>query len=169
MPTQISFRGRLMWAMKVTGSSMTFDGQGVGDCLHCADDTYDWNTAMSEWISNVNGLEFSVTGQTQSGLGGYTDWRMPTQIELLSIVDMNEGECAGPTVACPPTCVPCINPLFGPSVTQGEDSDPDIIMWSSTTHDTLADRGFAVNFIGPAEYVRLKSQSHFVRAVRNIR
>jgi hypothetical protein len=81
----------LMWEKKVAGSG----------CLHCVHDTYYWKAAMSEWISEVNGYTDDDTGRSQSGLGGHTDWRLPTLAELLTIEDCNFS--------------PCIHPIFGPT------------------------------------------------------
>ena len=52
----------LMWEKKEAG----------GSCLHCANDTYPWRDALSEWLSEANGLVASADFQV--GLGGHSDW-----------------------------------------------------------------------------------------------
>ena len=97
----------LMWEKKV-------DGTG---CLHCVLDRYTWFEAMGDLISEVNGFTFSGK-MTQSGLAGHSDWRIPTVLELESIMippNIN--------VLCPQRI--CIDPIFGPT---------DIrFYWSSST------------------------------------
>ncbi|MDA2918591.1 DUF1566 domain-containing protein [Desulfobacterota bacterium AH_259_B03_O07] len=133
----------LMWEKKVAGSG----------CLHCVDDVLGWNTSMSDWISEVNGPTDDSTGSTQSGLGGFTDWRIPTLAELLTILDLSEGMCG-------PGTGPCINPIFGPTIETG--------YWTSTTLASNASNVWGVNFFigGVAEFS--KSFGDNVRAVRTI-
>ena len=75
-----------MWEKKVAGSG----------CLHCVDDVYTVSQSGA-WISEVK----------QSGLGGFTDWRIPTLEELLTILD--RGRCHDDEPD------PCISPIFGPT------------------------------------------------------
>jgi hypothetical protein len=81
----------LMWEEKVEGS----------DCLHCVIDKPTWGFAMSEWLSQLNGL----AGEGE-GLGGYSDWRIPPKNELETIIDLG-------------ACRPCLDPAFGASATTG--------------------------------------------------
>src|SRR5262245_27058122 len=124
----------LQWEQKVAGSG----------CLHCVDDTYTWAAAMSEFISQVNGTSFPV----QTGLGGHSDWRLPTAFELSRIT-------AGPA----PCAVPCINPVFGPTIAG--------FYWSSTTYESdgsLAWGEFFSSVPGPG--LDFKTNAFPVRAVR---
>jgi len=136
----------LMWEKKVAGDSFSFDRQGIGSCLHCVDDRYDWNTAMSEWISTVNGHTNDITGSAQSGLGGDTDWRIPTLAELLTIVD-----CGSP---------PCIDPIFGPTAAS--------FYWSATTNANFPGFAWFVDFDDGNVVFLSKDFSAHPRAVRNI-
>ncbi len=123
----------LMWEKKVAGSG----------CLHCASDLYDWYTAMSDWIPEVNG--WSADGSTQAGLAGHTDWRMPTNAELQTILDCGFG-------------IPCIDPIFGPTQSDG--------YWSSTTTADFPDFAWRVFFGGGGVNGDGKSTYNWVRAVR---
>src|SRR5262245_51961861 len=53
--------------------------QGSG-CLLCSD-LRTWSNAMGDWISQVNGLIID-NGSNEPGLGGHSDWRVPTVQEL---------------------------------------------------------------------------------------
>ncbi len=64
----------LMWEKKVAGGS----GQNCIDNLHGVEAACDWHSAMSEWLSRVNGLSDKEDGSDQKGLGGHTDWRLPS-------------------------------------------------------------------------------------------
>ena len=83
----------LMWEQK---------GDGAG-CLHCVDDTYTWDEAVGDWLSEVNGL--STDGATQSGLAGNNDWRLPSATELASIL-LDVFPCA---------TSPCADAKIGPT------------------------------------------------------
>jgi hypothetical protein len=80
-----------MWEKKASGGR----GQNCVDNLHGVMAICDWNTAMSEWLSRLNGLSDAADGSDQKGLGGYTNWRLPTQAELKSLLDSNAGSCGG--------------------------------------------------------------------------
>jgi hypothetical protein len=123
----------LMWEKKVAGSG----------CSHCVDDLYDWYTAMNDWISEANG--WSGDGSTQSGLGGHTDWRMPTSAELQTILDCSFG-------------LPCIDPVFGPT--------QSYYYWSSTTYSGIPDNAWDVGFYNGYVLYDYKLDNGFVRAVR---
>jgi hypothetical protein len=83
-------------------------------------------------------------------LGGSTDWRLPTQKELHSLVDYNSGYSAG---------YPTIKEPFG-----GYDG----FYWSSTTYASYAGGAWGVNFSAhlAAYGFAVKTGSYYVRAVR---
>ncbi len=93
----------LMWEKKILGAA----------CLHCVEDFYTWFDAMSDWISEVNG--HTDDPDIQAGLGGHTDWRLPAIVELQTLL-------LEPFPSCDTR--PCIDPIFGPTVSSG--------YWSST-------------------------------------
>jgi hypothetical protein len=112
-------------------------------------------------IDNVTGLMWqkaSSPGQyvhTQAvaycptlTLGGRTDWRLPSQIELLSIVDYGVGD-------------PSINSTYFPST-------PGSGFWSSTVVTGVSTTAWSVSFGDGLTYSidNLKSIPAFARCVR---
>jgi hypothetical protein len=107
------------------------------DGIHDKDDRYTWYNALNVFIARLNADQY----------GGYSDWRIPTQRELLSIVnydnynpaiDMNAFPntipsyyWAYPTYADNPGGSSCINFLYG------HDFDLD----NTTTYYVRAVRG----------------------------
>lgn len=147
----------LMWEKKMPGGS----GQNCVENLHGVKALCDWNTAMSEWLSRMNGLSDEADGSDQKGLGGYTDWRLPTQAELKSLLDSNAGSCGGSEG-------PCIDAAFAPTGTEQG-------YWSATTATAFPKRTWAVHFghgfLGtPAKSVTRPAKAtpygKYVRAVR---
>src|SRR4029453_2639143 len=104
----------LVWEKKTTegGSGRNSDDRQDGDNI------FDWWGAPgnnegprclendTSWIGKVNTEAFA----------GFTNWRVPTREELLSIVDTSVAMCG--------RALPCIDPIFGP--TQASE------YWSST-------------------------------------
>jgi len=125
----------LMWEKK--------DDFGV---LHDKDNTYTWAVAMSDFISQING--FSANGTAQTGLGGHSDWRLPTSAELQTIL------------LAPYPCLtsPCIDSTFGPTAASG--------YVSSTVHSVFPWNYWGIGFgngqVGPVD----KTFPYHVRAVR---
>jgi len=143
----IDTQTNLMWEKKTTAVG---SGENLGD-LHDVDNLYTWCQATgnkegprclnnpSSWIGEVNAAAFA----------GFSDWRVPTSEELLTIVDRNVMTCdRGPA---------CIDPLFGAT----EPFD----YWSSK--EVSPNVAWIGNF--PRGILRFgtKSDGAHVRAVRN--
>lgn len=141
--TVSDFDKGLMWEKKVAGSSSANDVVGVGNCLHCVDDGYHWGAAMAEWASAVNGRTDSSISQT--GFAGHTDWRLPTNVELQTILDCSSGP-------------PCIDPIF--VFTKSS------VYWSASTWVLDPGRAWNVNFSDGDVRVDVKANTFHVRAVR---
>lgn len=112
-------------------------------------DQISWYDAMGNFISNLNGQ--TVFGPEQTGLGGHSDWRLPTTAEILSI--------RAPTGSCFPP--PCVDPIFLPHAV----SD----YWASTTFASDASQAVCVDFYiwnGSGLCMSGKVNGHSVRAVR---
>ncbi len=78
------------------------------------------------------------------------DWRLPSIVDLLGIVDEGASGCG--------TGSPCINPTFGP--TQAA------FYWSATTRSDFTPNAWGVNFDGGGLLNLGKTEFHYVRAVR---
>src|SRR5262245_44714164 len=62
----------LQWEKKVIGVSTGFDSQGIGNCLWCVGDVYNWNVAMSDWLSTLNGRIDNVSLFKTVGFAGHS-------------------------------------------------------------------------------------------------
>ena len=93
-----------------------------------ADNTFTLEGAAAAAASLTGTSTNGTTLTPVPGGGSHTDWRSPTIIELLTIVDTT-------TVACQ-VGGPCIDPIFGLTV--------PAFYWASTTDD--GSTGFLVNF-----------------------
>jgi len=97
--TVTDFDTGLMWVRQVA-----FDGNPSPFILD-ADDTFPWQTA-AETAAKLAGT--SASGTTiipVPGNGSYTDWRLPTIVELAGIVDPGAPGCRSSGA--------CIDPIFG--------------------------------------------------------
>lgn len=137
----------LVWEKKTTEVG---SGENSGD-LHDVDNRYDWCEATgndegprclgneTSWIGTVNAEAFA----------GFTNWRVPTREELLSIVDTSVATCRSGT--------PCIDVIFGP--TQASE------YWSST--EVSPNVAWVVIFSSGNLKFGTKSDPVPVRAVRS--
>jgi hypothetical protein len=128
--------------------------------LHDKDSTFTWANAMSEWLSDLNGRTDSHFLQT--GFAGYEDWRVPTHVELETIL-----------LAISPSCPksPCVDSIFNTgcallctvttcSCTAGSHH------WSSSTRALDPSSTWLVAFCCGSVDAGSKSSAAVVRAVR---
>ncbi|MBI5675717.1 MAG: SBBP repeat-containing protein [Nitrospirae bacterium] len=88
--------------------------------------TYNWYQASGTYDATYNPLSQDVCGELTTG--GYTDWRLPTKKELMSIVDYSI-----------PSPVPTINTTYFPNANAS-------YYWSSTTFASYPDYAWHVYF-----------------------
>lgn len=136
----------LVWEKKTTEVG---SGKNLDD-LHDVDNTYSWCQATgnnegvrclgnaASWIGQVNAEVFA----------GFTNWRVPTREELLSIVDTNVATCGKGA---------CIDPIFGSTLA----SD----YWSST--EVSPNVAWMVIFSSGNLKFGIKTDGFHVRAVRS--
>lgn len=66
------------WCMvKDNLTGLVWEVKTLDDSIHCKDTVFNWKKADKMFIPRINGEKF----------GGFSDWRLPTTNELLSIVD----------------------------------------------------------------------------------
>ena len=119
-----------------------------------ADNTYTWydnNTATNGGNAGTPGvgtdtMDFIRTMNT-SNYGGFSDWRMPTDKELQSIVDYSRN-------------YPSINMTYFPNTVASP-------YWSSTTLAGNTSLAWYVNFHNGDIGVYYKTYNYYVRAVRS--
>jgi hypothetical protein len=104
---------------------------------------------FTDFLERVNGK--LCASSTCPGLGGHSDWRLPTLSELQTIVDATQGFCGGGSGAC-------INPIFGPTVPNG--------YWSASNLAGFPNQAWLVDFSGGNSNGNTKPTGFYVRAVR---
>lgn len=99
--TVTDFDTGLMWAKQ-----FALDGVPSSFILD-ADNAIPWQSAAAALGSLAGTSADGATLVPMPGNGSYTDWRLPTILELEGIVDMNAPGCRAGAA--------CINPIFGPT------------------------------------------------------
>jgi hypothetical protein len=155
----------LQWEQKTTDVG---SGANLSD-PHDVDNRYSWSitagpdgTVFTFFLAGLNHGATGVgncagDGSTQvGGFAGHCDWRLPTIVELRTILDTTVSGCGSGTA--------CINPIFGPTAATGN-SD---VYWSATT--SAADNNFVatVNFSDGSvpSVTKFSTLGTFARAVR---
>jgi hypothetical protein len=122
------------------GQHLYLDRRGGGD-------TFPDGTVFTEFLAKLNGA--SSDGVTLTGcFAGHCDWRLPTIVELQTIL------------LAPDPCgtTPCIDPVFGPVASTG--------YWSATTFATFPIGAWRVYFSDGYMDADVKTNVEYVRAVR---
>ncbi|MFM7144348.1 MAG: DUF1566 domain-containing protein [Alphaproteobacteria bacterium] len=126
--------------------------------IHDKDDAYTWTTG-DPW--EANGTAFTVflaALNTPPCFGGFCDWRVPTIMELRTIVDYGRSNPSVPTVfdaACTPGCT---STTCGCTRTDNH--------WSSTSFQVSSNYAWIKSFGTGYDGTLLKSGTACVRAVR---
>jgi hypothetical protein len=103
--------------------------------LHGVNGVCTWFATMNVWIARLNAERFA----------GYTDWRVPTVQELLTIVDYKRA-------------YPAIDPLFTLAKDDG--------YWSATEVVFSMDHAWGVDYTTGRVFFAQKTLTGHVRAVR---
>ena len=106
--------------------------------------TYNWYVASGTYDATNNSATTDVCGDLT--LGGYTDWRLPTEDELMSIV--NYG-----------TYSPAIDVTYFPNTNSS-------FYWSNTTYADATDYAWDVNLGYGYVKIYTKTSGRYVRCVR---
>lgn len=148
----------LVWEKK-TGTVGSFVDCSTTTCSdpHAVNNVYKWSAsgtapdggAFTDFLARVNGTLCATFACP--GLGGHSDWRVPTLSELQTIVDATQGDCGGGSG-------PCINPIFGPTAAFG--------YWSSATLAGNPIKALIVHFSFGNSNFEDKTSIGYARAVR---
>jgi hypothetical protein len=111
------------------------------------DKLYNWYQASGIHHATYNQASQNVCGELT--LGGYSDWRLPSEKELITIVDVAK-----------PDPGPKINTTYFPNTKL-------FIYWSSTAVVLFPFNKFGVNFNGGHVYDNGKRYGSYVRCVRS--
>ncbi|MBK6999481.1 MAG: DUF1566 domain-containing protein [Rhodoferax sp.] len=95
----------------------------------------------------INGMTFEQAAVFSSGFAGYSDWRLPTEEELLSLVDYS-------------THSPTINSSIFPVT-------PSAISWSASPYANSSSRAWGVDFDDGHVYDNGRNGKYAFRLVRN--
>jgi hypothetical protein len=142
--TVTDFDTGLMWAKQHALDGVT----NVSDVLD-ADNTFTLDFAAAAAASITGTSTNGTTITPVPGIGAHTDWRLPTIVELATIVDTT-------TVACQ-VGGPCIDPIFGLTAPG--------FYWASTTENDST--GLLVNFQTGALFDGNPSFAAHARPVRS--
>ena len=99
-------------------------------------------------FASVDDLIWDLKDQVNAeSLAGYTDWRIPNRLELISIIDHEQNN-------------PALNATIFPSTPGGN-------FWTSTTYAAVSTRVWYIDFIsGSAAYTYKNNNRYYVRLVR---
>jgi hypothetical protein len=131
-------RSALMW------EKLSNDGS-----IHDKDTAYTWAGAFAK-IDDLNTAAFA----------GFSDWRLPNESELESLIDRGTVLPAVPApfnTSCPNGCT-----VLTCSCTLAIET----IFWSSTSYVNAPSQAWLVNFFDGTAYVSSKATTYHVRAVR---
>ncbi len=127
---------------------------------HDADNGYPWSTGTDkpDGTAFTSFLAGAGTGLNTAGFAGATGWRLPTLVELQTIV--RDFPCSGVPGGAHCFCYPrpCIDGTFGPTQT--------FMYWSATGYLPFAWAAWCVNFFDGSVGGCATDTSYYVRAVR---
>ncbi len=136
---------RLMWEQKTHEQPSQFHRRGhvprfeVGDpcvgLVHWVDGACTWFETTTAWVTRLNQQRFA----------GYTDWRVPTVSELVTLVDYRRTN-------------PALDPIFAIATDDG--------YWSATEVSADPDHAWVVDYITGRVFFSQKTLKAHVRAVR---
>jgi hypothetical protein len=135
----MSYTDNLNGTVTDNNTGLTWQRQDVAD-------THNWYEATGTYDATYNATSYSVCGSLP--LGGYTDWRLPSKKELITIIDYS--------ISYPE---PTINNTYFPNTSLSP-------YWSSTPVASYTSIAWTVGFAYGWVSSDNKYQDHYVRCVR---
>lgn len=120
--------------------------------IHDKDNVYTWTDPGVGSLTDADGAAFTTFLETLNSVpcfAGQCDWRLPTRLELQTILLPELYPC---------TTSPCIDPVFGPTAA--------LYYNASTTYPTTSNVAWVVGFSNGDTEVSIKSTAKHARAVR---
>ena len=144
-----------------TSTGLMWEKKSDDGTIHDKDNTYTWSGASygsTYVLDGTAATTFLAALNAGGGFAGHTDWRLPNETELYSLVNLqnvNPAVSAAFNTGCAASCTvltcSCTVPSF---------------YWSSSTFAGLPQFAWGVNFVGGSTDANLKGSSLWVRAVR---
>ncbi len=147
----------LQWEQK-TGTVAAAISCSTSSCTdpHDVNNRYQWapsgtgpnGSAFFDFLGKLNACESADGSTATGGFAGHCDWRLPTIVELQTIVDLDAAGCGSGS--------PCIDPILGGSLAP---------FWSDTTADNPLN-AWSVFFQNGLVFNGYKYNDYAARAVR---
>lgn len=141
-------------------SGLTWEKKNDGGAVHDKDNTHTWSMAGSFKENGTVFTSFLDFTNGAGGFGGSSGWRLPTIVELQTI--MLDFDCKGPALSANCTCPssPCVDFVLDPRNTVPSS------YWSSTSFASYPHTAYTVNFGDGSVGGGGKNEPGYVRAVR---
>jgi hypothetical protein len=151
----------LMWEKKLAADDVGGNCANVTQAnrgIRYVNNVYQWSTTdftpdgllYIDFLANLNRADGSSSDGLTIDRQNYSDWRIPTIVELQTNLDLTVSSCG--------STAPCINTIFGPTQASA--------YWSSTTGANNSFNAWVVNFSDGFVLHDGKDFNSFARAVR---
>lgn len=145
-----------------TKTGLMWEKKSDDGSIHDKDNAYTWGMSVAPYTMNGTMMTtFLAALNAAPCFAGYCDWRIPSEFELYTLVNLQIAypgptvhsafnSCAAGCAATSPTCS-CTQPNY---------------YWSSTTYQNFADNAWGVYFYDGYTGAHYKTYNGYVRAVR---